>query len=213
MFIVIEGCDGSGKSSLVASLAEALKERSLRVFTTCEPGKDGFGGKIRDLLLHGEDLAPYEEVFLFLANRAHHVRTILAPALASHDVVICDRYTDSTLALQGFGRRLPITPLLHMNDLATGCLHPDITIVLDVEPSAGLERINARTGTKVKDRLDSESLEYHKLVRVGFLSIALASPRHYVIDTMRLPEEGVLRSALSIIDQLKKDAEADRELP
>jgi dTMP kinase len=132
------------------------------------------------MVLHGENLSPKCELFLFLADRAQHVESIVRPALVAKQLVLCDRYSDSTLVYQGYGRGLDKDLLREWNDFATGGLVPDLTLLLDIEPELGLARIVG------KDRLDSEPLDFHQAVRQGFLAEAEQDPSRWsVVDASR----------------------------
>jgi dTMP kinase len=183
MFITFEGPEGAGKSTALAAVAERLRSAGTRVLTTREPGAGPFGKKIREILLHGEDLDPKAELLLFLADRSNHVASIIRPALDSGEIVLCDRYADSTLVYQAFARGLDEEFARAGNRFATGGLMPDITLLFDLDPEVGLRRLQA------KDRLDSQPLEFHRRVRDGFLREAMANPRRWrVIDAAASPE-------------------------
>ena len=189
MLIAFEGGEGSGKSTQVARLAEWLSERGVAVTVTHEPGATDFGVRIRQILLDSPDgsLTPRAEALLFAADRAHHVDTVIRPALDRGDVVITDRYVDSSLAYQGAGRALAMDDIRRLSRWATGGLRPDLTVLLDVDPQVGLER--ARAAGHGRDRVERESLEFHQRVREGFLALADATPDHYlVIDAGGHPE-------------------------
>jgi dTMP kinase len=175
VFITLEGPEGAGKSTVVPRLRAALQATQSEVLVTREPGEGEFGKQVRQMLLHSEHMSPEAELFLFLADRAHHVATLIKPALSRGATVICDRYADSTLVYQGYGRGLDVNRVREMNDFATGGLKPDLTILLDLPPEVGLARIAE------KDRLDSESLAFHQRVREGFLAEAKLEPNRWVI--------------------------------
>lgn len=180
MFVSFEGPEGAGKSSVIRCLAQLAEESSLRPLCTREPGDGPLGARIRDMLLHGENLSPKCELFLFLADRAQHVESIVRPALLAKQLVLCDRYSDSTLVYQGYGRGLDKDLLREWNDFATGGLVPDLTLLLDIDPELGLARIVG------KDRLDSEPLDFHQAVRQGFLAEAEQDPSRWsVVDASR----------------------------
>lgn len=184
MFITLEGPEGSGKTTLAAGLRARLTATGYDVLVTREPGAGEVGSAIRQILLHGEQLDPKSELMLFLADRAQHVATMVRPHLEKGFVVICDRYADSTVVYQGYARGLDIEWLRQLNGFATGGLVPDLTILLDLPPEAGLERVAH------KDRLDSEPLAFHQRVRDGFLSEAkLAHGRWLVVDATRGPDD------------------------
>ncbi|HST67915.1 MAG TPA: dTMP kinase [Mycobacteriales bacterium] len=181
MLIAFEGGEGSGKSTQTTRLAEWLTERGVAVTTTHEPGATDFGLRIRGILLDSADgsLTPRAEALLFAADRAHHVDTVIRPALDRGDVVITDRYVDSSLAYQGAGRSLSVDDVRRLSRWATNGLKPDLTVLLDIDPEVGLER--ARSSTREHDRLERESLEFHRRVRTAFRSLADANPDHYLV--------------------------------
>ncbi len=193
MFITFEGPEGAGKSTLIRSLAEMLRKRGLEVLVTREPGAGDVGAAIRNILLHGDHLDPKCELFLFLADRAQHVAGIIRPALDRGAWVLCDRHADSTVVYQGYGRGLELEQLRAWNRFATGGLTPHVTLLLDIEPSKGLARIDS------KDRLDSEPLEFHSRVRDGFLSEARLAPERWVILNASLPPDELSRAAEDVL--------------
>jgi len=201
VFVVFEGGEGAGKSTQVRLLAEALRAEGRDVVVTREPGATDIGARIRRLVLehHGggakEALSPRAEALLYAADRAHHVASVVRPALARGAVVISDRYVDSSLAYQGAGRTLPVDEVSWLSAWATGGLKPDLVVLLDVDPTVGLGRVGAR-GVR-PDRLESEELTFHERVRYAFLDLAAAEPTRYlVLDASRPPEElaGVIRA-------------------
>jgi dTMP kinase len=191
LFVVFEGGEGAGKSTQVRRLAELLRAQGHDVLVTREPGATEVGERIRDLLLHEAPatatLTPRAEALLYAADRAHHVAALVRPALARGEVVISDRYVDSSLAYQGAGRTLPVDEVSWLSSWATGGLKPDLTVLLDVEPQVGLARVGARGAGA--DRLESESDAFHDRVRYAFLDLAAAdSGRYLVLDANRPPE-------------------------
>jgi len=188
MLIAFEGGEGSGKSTQARKLAEWLTERGVAVTVTHEPGATDFGRRVRSILLDSADgsLTPRAEALLFAADRAHHVDTVIRPALDRGDVVITDRYVDSSLAYQGAGRALSVEDIRRLSRWATNGLRPDLTVLLDIDPELGLER--ARTGGAA-DRLERESLDFHLRVRRAFRALADAAPDCYlVVDASRPPD-------------------------
>jgi dTMP kinase len=213
-FIVFEGGEGAGKSTQVELLATALRSAGHDVVVTREPGATPLGARIRTLLLDpahptqvtaatspgstraawtsapgtglSGTLAPRAEALLYAADRAHHVATVVRPALEHGSVVISDRYVDSSLAYQGAGRTLPTDEVSWLSAWATGGLRPDLVIVLDIDPTVGAARVSGRG---VADRLESENPDFHERVRYSFLDIAGRDPRRYlVIDGGQSPE-------------------------
>ena len=200
MFITFEGIEGTGKSTQIALLQQHLEVRGRRVVVTCEPGGSRIGAELRRVLLSMEnrDLTPQAELFLYLADRAQHVAQVVRPALAAGAVVLCDRFADSTVAYQGFGRGMD-TGLLHqLNAVAVDGLWPGLTILLDLDPETGLSRAVARNvsegKTNAEGRFEAESLAFHSRVRQGFLDQAARSPeRICIVDARGAPEEIALR--------------------
>ena len=180
LFITFEGGDGCGKTTQINLLDEYLKKQGYRTLLTREPGARGLGVKLREILLNYDgEVSPTCESFLFLADRAQHVDCIIRPALAEGVVVLCDRHTDSTVAYQGYGRGLDIDQIHRLNNIATGGLKPDLTIVLDVDVETSQSRVGAE-----KDRMESSGIEFFERVRKGFLEIAKNEPeRVKVVDS------------------------------
>jgi dTMP kinase len=189
IFVVFEGGEGAGKSTQVTKLATTLRSAGHEVVVTREPGATDVGARIRGLVLDkGDAPSPRAEALLYAADRAHHVATVVRPALARGEVVISDRYVDSSLAYQGAGRTLPVPEISWLSSWATGGLKPDLVVLLDVDPAVGLGRVESRgAGT---DRLESESRAFHERVRYAFLDLAAADPKRYlVLDASRPAEE------------------------
>lgn len=199
-FIAFEGGEGAGKSTQEALLAQALTERGHTVVRTREPGGTPAGEAIRHVLLSPEyeGLDSRAEALLFAAARGEHVARVIRPALERGDVVICDRYIDSSVAYQGFGRELGPKRVRDLSLWATHELLPDLTVVLDVDPEVGLARFAER------DRLESEPLDYHRTVRAAFLTLAEAEPdRYLVLDARADVDEiaaAILERALSTVE-------------
>jgi len=189
LFITLEGVEGSGKTTQAAILGDWLRKDGHRVTVTHEPGGTRAGETIRAIFLDpAVSLDVAAELLLVLADRAQHVREKLRPAIAAGEVVISDRYSDSTTAYQGYGRGFDLKLLGELNRLASDAMSPDLTIVLDLPIETGLERTRARAkGTgRGSDRFEGERAEFHRKVRDGFLAIAAAEPaRVIVIDADR----------------------------
>ncbi len=192
LFVVLEGGEGSGKSTQVREIAVWLREEGFDVLTTREPGATKLGMRLRTMLLDKAHagMAARTEVLLYAADRAEHVETVIRPALERGAIVISDRYVDSTLAYQGAGRDLDGDEVARLNDWATGRLVPDLTIVLDLPVEEGLRRHADRPA----DRLESESLEFHERVRRGFLQLADREPERYLVLDAQEPQEAVTRA-------------------
>lgn len=185
-FITFEGPEGSGKSTHLLLLADYLRERGLEVLVTREPGGTPTGEAIRNLLQHGgsgEAPVPRVEVLLFLASRAQHVERFIRPALDSGSWVLCDRFEDSTLAYQGYGRGFDIDHLREMNRFATQGLKPDLTLLLDIAPEISRARLLARQTRTLTapDRIEREADAFHMRLRNGFLELARQEPHRFVV--------------------------------
>lgn len=184
-FIVLEGGDGVGKSTQRALLGRWLEERGYEVVLTREPGGTELGDLLRSALLHGGHVDARTEALLFATDRAHHVHTVVRPALERGAMVVSDRYLDSSAAYQGAARELGMDEVRDLSLWATNHLLPDLTIVLDLDPEVAVAR---REGAP--DRLERESLDFHRRVRAGFLLLAAADPARYlVLDATREPRE------------------------
>ncbi len=198
-FITLEGGEGVGKSTQSKRLAEFLEDRGITVSRTREPGGSDGGEQIRRLLVEGAPgrWTPLTEAFLYAAARADHVAHLIEPALAEGRWVISDRFTDSTLAYQGFGHGLPLDAVAQLNALAAGELKPDLTFILAVPVGDGLARARARTDERDEaareDRYERMNEGFHQRVAEGYLTIARSEPeRCVVVDTTR-PVDQVAR--------------------
>ena len=187
LFISFEGGDGVGKTTQIRILADLLAAADVDHVLTREPGGTGLGGAIRELLLHGGDIAPRAEALLYAADRAHHVATRIRPALERGEIVLTDRYLDSSVAYQGAARALGPEDVRALSLWATDGLLPDLTILLDAEPGLAARRTMARGA---KDRLERETDAFHAALRAQFLALAGAEPaRFVVIDADRPVDE------------------------
>jgi dTMP kinase len=183
-FITIEGVEGAGKTTQATRLADSLRRDALEIVLTREPGGTELGRRLRRMLLDQTSLGPTAEteLLLYLADRAEHVRRLITPALARNAVVICDRYSDSTIAYQGFGRGIPVDTVRMLDALARGDVVPSLTFLLDLPPDEGIERLRA---TRAVDRIEQETLDFHRRVRDGFLRIARSEPSRVVVVDAR----------------------------
>ena len=189
MFITFEGPEGSGKTSQIKALAECLRQAGYPVVATREPGGTPIGDQVRAVLTSLDNTAmhPRAEILLFLAARAQLVEQVIRPETGASRIVLCDRYADSTLAYQGYGHGYDRDLLRSLLNFATGGLWPDLTLLLDLDPSAGLQR---KKSSEEWNRLDAYALDFHKRVRRGFLEMAQAEPARWVtIDASRAPSE------------------------
>jgi dTMP kinase len=181
MFITLEGPDGSGKSSQIEPLAEFMRQRGHRVVTTREPGGTEISIQIRDVLMNLQNKAmhPRTETLLFCAARAQHVEEFIRPHLSQGEIVLCDRFAESTLAYQGYGHRNDLQLLRKILDFTTGGLRPDLILLLDIDSETGLRRRLAGGGEW--NRLDDYALALHKRVRQGYLEMAKNDPDRWII--------------------------------
>jgi dTMP kinase len=186
VFVCFEGGEGAGKSTQSRALAELLREQGYAARLTFEPGDTPVGQQMRRIVLDPAtgELSDRTEMLLYAADKAEHVDTVVLPALERGEVVITDRYVDSTLAYQGAGRTLALDGVEQVARWATRDLRPHLTVVLDLDPAHGFGRFAER------DRIEGESPEFHQRVREAFLELATADPDHYlVLDARRPPEE------------------------
>lgn len=206
LFIAFEGGDGAGKSTQAARLAETLETRSLTVLRTREPGGTPIGEKLRSLVLdHGHGhIDAHTEALIFAASRAAHASQVIRPALERGEVVLTDRYIDSSVAYQGAGRDLGADAVLTLNEWATSGLQPDLTVLLDVDPSAGRRRRTA--GDAAEDRLESEADEFHSTIRGAFLELAASRPDRYLVLPADLPVNELAARILTRVDALLASA-------
>jgi dTMP kinase len=187
MFITFEGPEGGGKTTQIQLLQQTLDSQGYTVLMTREPGGTAIGNAIRTLLLDATSTAMSEraEALLFNAARAQLVDEVIRPALAKQKIVLCDRYADSTLAYQGYGRGLDVDGLKQLIAFATTDLHPDLTIFLKIDPAAGIERKRQSAGAEW-NRLEEEALSFHHRVEAGFRQLIAAEPmRWLVVDAMQ----------------------------
>jgi dTMP kinase len=198
VLIAFEGGEGAGKSSQIRLLAEQLRADGVAVVETHEPGATPIGAQIRKLLLETESpIAPRSEALLFAADRAHHVATIIRPALDHGEVVLTDRFVDSSLAYQGAGRTLSTDEVKRLSRWATEDLVPDLTVLLDIAPAEGLARVANRANHGGPDRLERETIQFHERVRQSFRWLAESDPNRYLVLDATLPAE-VLASTVLI---------------
>lgn len=189
MFITLEGPDGSGKTSQIPRLAEALRRAGYEVLTTREPGGTRIGDQIRSVLfdLSNTSMQPRSEILLFQASRAQLVDEVIRPALAAGQVVLCDRYADSTMAYQGHGHGMDLQQLAEIVRFATGGLKPDLTLFLDINVDEGLKRRDAGGDW---NRLDDYDPAFHQRVYAGYQKLIAAEPARWErVDATRSPDE------------------------
>jgi len=200
LFFTFEGIEGSGKSTQIRYLAEVLTQAGHRVLQTREPGGTASAEAIRQILLtpsSHESITPQTEALLIFAARCQHVTQLVMPALGQGTVVLCDRFSDSTFAYQGFARGLDLQWLRKANEVATGGLTPDLTLVLDLPVSVGLARRRADRGQQ--NRLDRETERFHQKVRRGFLALAAEEPNRMTIVNANQPAQEVRDDLTEIV--------------
>jgi len=198
-FVTFEGGEGSGKTTQIKLASDWLRERGLPVLSTAEPGGTPLGRKIREILLNRGPwtIGAEAELLLFASARAQHVREIILPALEAGQWVLCDRFTDATMAYQGFGRGLDAAFIRTLNDFSTGSLTPDLTLLFDLPVETGLERAKKRTtGVRpeaAEDRFEREEKIFHGRIRKGYLSFAAEEPGRFRIINGAVEVESVRR--------------------
>lgn len=189
LFITFEGIEGCGKTTQIKMGGKYLSNKNIPFIITEEPGGTPLGLKIREILLnkHSFEICAESEVFLFSAARAQHVKDVILPALKEKKVVLCDRFSDATIAYQGFGRGLNINFIQQINETSTGQLKPDMTLLFDTPVEVGLkratDRISRLKAVSREDRFEREEIEFHKKVKEGYLSLAGSEPERFrIID-------------------------------
>lgn len=198
VFITFEGADGCGKTTQINLLDEYLISKKIPSLLTREPGARGLGTKLREILLNYEgEIASTAESFLFLADRAQHIEKIIKPAIEEKKIILCDRHTDSTLAYQGYGRGLDIDRIKYLNDIATGGLKPDLTIVFDIDAETSSKRVGAN-----KDRMESAGMDFFNRVRQGYLKIAEEEPERVKVINACDTIENVHKQVMQLIEAL-----------
>jgi len=195
LFVTFEGVEGSGKTTVAKAITENLRQKGLTVTVTAEPGTTSVGRQIRQLLATVDERTAWTETFLFLADRAEHVAKVIKPALERGEIVLCDRFTDSTIAYQGFGLGLPLEWLMQLNSIATNGLVPDLTLLLDIDPEMGLKRSQRETV------FERRSLDFHQRVRWGYLWLAKQEPHRVKVIDASQPLESVLTQALRLVEE------------
>lgn len=201
LWITLEGGDGSGKTTQARLLADWLQQRGSTVLRTREPGGSEVGALIRDIVLHHRgDIAPRAEALLYAADRAHHVATVVRPALERGEVVLQDRYLDSSVAYQGAGRVLDAGEVRDLSLWATEGALPDLTVLLDLDPATARRRLDA--DDKPFDRLEAEKEEFHARVRSAYLELAAAEPQRFLVVDASLDPDDIavlIRARMSVL--------------
>ena len=210
LFITFEGGEGCGKSTQSRLLLKKLEQRNIPVVLTHEPGGTALGDELRRALKRkrGSFISPQAELFLFVASRAQLVAELIRPALEEGKVVICDRFTYSTLVYQGYGRGLDLTAMEMVNNMATGNVNPELVILLDISPEQGLARKQS-----LKDRFELEDLSFHRRVREGYLKMAAAEPERWLVIDASLPRGKVAEVIWARVSQLLPNFSLRTEFP
>lgn len=194
IFVTFEGIEGSGKSTQITLLADYLTAQGRPVTLTREPGGTAIGDQVRKVLLNPENtsLDPTAELLLYAAGRAQHLAELIMPGLKADKIVLCDRFSDATLAYQGYGRGLDLVLIRSLDRIVTGGMRPDITVLLDIEAGAGLARARRRNscdGLEAEARFENEHVSFHERVRRGYLDLAKEEPgRFRVVDASQPPD-------------------------
>ena len=202
LFITLEGPEGSGKTSAIKIVKEALEKEGHQIVMTREPGGTPISEQIRNVILDKANTAmDYRtEALLYAASRRQHLVEKVWPNVKEGKLVICDRYLDSSLAYQGYARELGVEDILNVNMYATEGTFPDLTLLFDLPPEVGLARINANADREV-NRLDLEKMSFHEKVRNGYLTLAKRFPERYIIIDATQPLEKVAHDALKAIKE------------
>lgn len=208
MFITFEGPEGSGKTSQIPALADFLRQRGFSVYTTREPGGTSIGEQIRTVIhdLKNEEMHPRTETLLYQAARAQIVEQVIRPRLAAGEIVLCDRYMDSTLAYQGYGHQQNLDEIRALIHYATGGLLPDLTILLDLDVEVGLKR---KTSQDEWNRLDAYTLDFHCRVREGYHALIREAPVRWVVVDATLTQENVQKTLREVVSR-KLSGKQDR---
>lgn len=204
LFISVEGPDGAGKSTLIQKLNTKLKEElNVPLVTTREPGGSDIAEKIREVILDpkNEKMDDRTEALLYAASRRQHIKETIQPALERGEVVLCDRFVDSSIAYQGAGREIGVDKVATLNQFATENLTPDITLYLDVDAQVGLNRIGSKNSNRKKDRLEMEEVSFHNRVRDAYLVLLEKNPeRIKLIDATQTPNS-IFKDSWNILEE------------
>jgi dTMP kinase len=201
VFITLEGGDGSGKSTQMGALAEWLQQQGRTVVHAREPGGTELGLELREIILHRRGyIAPRAEALLYAADRAHHIATVVRPALDRGEVVLQDRYLDSSVAYQGAGRVLNATEVRDLSLWAAENLLPHLTVLLDLDPAVGRERLDS-SRTRY-DRLEAEEADFHERVRAAYVALAAAEPQRFLVLDATLPVDELQQSIRHRVSEL-----------
>lgn len=208
LFITLEGGEGSGKTSAIKHIKKFIEKMGRKCVITREPGGTEIGMKIRKILLDpcNDGIEPYTELLLYIADRAQHVKTVIDPALMTGKIVICDRYSDTTMVYQGFVRKISFHTLKEIHRMVGADTKPDITFLLDLPAEVGLarawEQINSNERTGDESRFEKEALEFHKKIRKGYLNLAKREPKRWFIVDVEKNDE--IQTAKIICAEIEK---------
>ena len=209
LFITFEGTEGCGKSTQINALAERLQQEGKPVLQTREPGGTALGEAIRKLLQHdaaGKAMTPEAELLLFTASRAQLTRECILPALAEGNIVLCDRFMDSTTVYQGVARKIDSETVARTNRFAVGDVRPDLTILIDIEPEVGMARVHSRSNGQL-DRIEREAIEFFKAVRKGYFKLAENEPNRFLIlngsESIHALQEQIWSTVQAQLDHLR----------
>jgi dTMP kinase len=215
LFITFEGVEGSGKTTQIQRLKKYFTQKGIACKVTREPGGCSIGEKIRQILLNPDhrEMVSMTEFLLYEAARAQHVHEVIRPFLEKDGVVLCDRFSDATLAYQGYGRRLDLKWIQRLNHLSSQGVRPDVTFLLDCPSDVGLKRAIQRNRTlkqEKEERFEREEIQFHRRVRKGYLAIARKEPRRVKVIDTRQGEEKAFEKIKKIVDNLLKGAKESR---
>ncbi len=212
VFITFEGIEGSGKSTQITQIANYLSAHKKTVALTREPGGTAIGDQVRKILLDPENtgLAPKAELLLYAAGRAQHLAQVILPSLRAGAIVLCDRFSDATIAYQGYGRGLDLELIRSLDLMVTDGMKPDLTLLLDIDAAAGLARArgrNSRIGSEAEARFENEHLSFHERVRRGYLELARQDPRRFHIVDASPPPDVVQSRIRQVIDEVLRKSQ------
>ena len=207
LFITFEGVEGSGKTTQIQRLTKYFSQKGISCKVTREPGGCLIGEKVRKILLNPDhrEMVPSSELLLYEASRAQHVEEVIKPFLKKGGVVLCDRFSDATLAYQGYGRKIDLKWIERLNHLSSQGVKPDVTFLLDCPSDVGLKRALYRNRTlkqENEERFEKEKIQFHRRVRKGYLAIAKKEPRRVKVIDTREGEEKVFQKIRKIVDNL-----------
>lgn len=204
-FITFEGGDGSGKTTLIDKVLENLSLRGFKVIKTREPGGTKLSEEVRTLVLKNTDyeVSPYAELCLYLAARAQHIKEVIRPSLDQGKIVLCDRFNDSTIAYQGYGRNLDVDKVESFCAFVTENLKPDLTFYLNIDPKVAIKRAKKPIDNLQKgyDRIENEKISFHEKIREAFLTLSEKEPDRFIIIDASKTKEEVLKTALEALEK------------